>query len=283
MTRRILITGGTGSFGRAFAKWSLGNGASRVCIYSRGELAQAQMRQDMQDHQSLRWFIGDVRDRDRLRRAMEGCDTVVHAAALKRIEVGHYNPAEMVKTNVLGAMNVIEAAHDAGIVNVVMLSTDKAWQPISAYGQSKALAESLFLAANYARGRTGPRFSVIRYGNVWNSNGSVLPTWIALTAAGHQSVPITDRRCTRFFMHMRDAVAEVEGLLTVMDGGELRIPDYLPAYQLGDLADALGVATHEVGLPPHEKLHEGLRDGLTSDKASRMTVDELRAAIAGVE
>lgn len=279
----ILITGGTGSFGRAFVRHLVNRGLySRICVFSRGELAQAQLRQELKDHPALRWFVGDVRDRDRLRRAMEGCEVVVHAAALKRIEVGHYNPAEMVKTNVLGSMNVIEAAHDAAVRKVVFLSTDKAWQPISAYGQSKALAESLFIAANYTRGVIGPRFAVTRYGNVWNSAGSVLPTWRRLLEGGAGLVPVTDPNCTRFFMLMREAVDLVERTIETMDGGELVIPEGLRAYRLGDLADALGVETNVIGLPPHEKLHEGMRDGYTSDKAVRMTADELRGEIASV-
>lgn len=273
----VLITGGSGSFGQAFARRLLEIGSiERICIYSRGEHRQAEMRQAFGDETRLRFFIGDVRDRDRLRRAMEGCDTVVHAAALKRIEVGHYNPIEMVRTNVLGTVNVIEAAHDAAVRKVLMLSTDKAWQPVSAYGQSKALAESLVLAANYTRGVGGPAFAVTRYGNVWGSAGSVVPKWRSLIAAGAVSVPCTNRRCTRFFMTMREAIELVLSTLSTMQGGELVIPEELPAYQLDDLVSALHTHAIETGLPAHEKLHEGMRDGLTSDKARRMSVDELR-------
>lgn len=278
----ILITGGTGSFGRAFARRMLEVGRQRICIYSRGEHTQAAMRKELGDPPSLRWFIGDVRERDRLRRAMEGCEIVVHAAALKRIEVGAYNPIEMVKTNVLGAMNVIEAAQDAGVERVVMLSTDKAWQPISPYGQSKALAESLFLQANYSRGTFGPRFAVTRYGNVWASAGSVLPTWQAMIAAGAQRVPVTDPDCTRFFMTMDQAVDLVQRTIDNMQGGELVIPEDLPAYRLGDLAEALGVGMTVTGLPQWEKKHEGMMDGLTSDQARKLSVDELRGEIARV-
>ena len=275
----ILITGGTGSFGQAFARRALAEGVERVCIFSRGEHTQAAMRGALEEHPNLRWLIGDVRDRDRLRHAMRSCEVVVHAAALKRIEVGHYNPIEITKTNVGGAINVIEAAHDAGVKKVVALSSDKAFQPISAYGQSKALAESLFLAANYARGQHGPCFTATRYGNIFNSAGSVLPTWRRMRAEGRKAVPITDPECTRFFMTMRQAVDLVWNTLLTMEGGELVIPEDLPAYRLGDLAEALEVDTEVIGLPPHEKRHECMRDGLCSNNARKITVAELRGEI----
>ena len=269
----ILITGGTGSFGQAFTRRLLDDGAGRICIYSRGEHAQAEMRDRFRDDGRLRWFIGDVRDRDRLRRAMEGVYTVIHAAALKRIEVGVYCPAEMVKTNVHGAMNVIEAATDAHVRQVVALSSDKAYQPISPYGQTKALAESLFLAANETN---KPVFSVTRYGNVAGSSGSVIPIWRAAS-----SPTITDPDCTRFWMTMSEAVELVRDTVKTMKGGELVIPE-LPAYRLGDLAIAMNINPRVVGLEPWEKRHEGMRDGLTSDTARRMSVDELREALESV-
>ena len=279
----ILITGGTGSFGRAFARSCLRHHYKRVCIYSRSEHAQATMREDFGNDERLRFFIGDVRDCNRLERAMHEVDVVVHAAALKRIEVGHYNPEEMVKTNVLGALNVIEAARRADVARVVGLSSDKAWQPISPYGQSKAIAESLMLAADRTSGQWGPRFAVTRYGNVAGSAGSVIPKWRELLAAGATHVPVTDPECTRFYMTMQEAIGLVEVTIGVMKGGELMIPDYLPAYRLGDLAEAMGATMDVTGLQPWEKLHEGMRDDLTSDKARRMTVDELREALSSVE
>lgn len=269
----ILITGGTGSFGRAFARQMLDSGVGRVCIYSRGEHAQADMRAEFGDNERLRWFIGDVRDRDRLRRAMQGVYTVVHAAALKRIEVGHYNPIEMVKTNVQGAVNVIEAAADAGVHQVVALSSDKAYQPISAYGQTKALAESLFLAANATH---PPAFHVTRYGNVAGSAGSIIPLW--RSAADPK---ITDPDCTRFWMTMEEAVKLVVKTANEPPTGSPVIP-VLPAYRLGDLAEAMGVDPKVVGLNMWEKMHEGMRDGLTSDTARRMTMDDLRGALHAV-
>jgi UDP-N-acetylglucosamine 4,6-dehydratase len=275
----ILITGGSGTFGRAFARRMLDDGEyGRIIILSRGEHAQADMARCLSDDR-LRFFIGDVRDRDRLRRAFEGVDAVVHAAALKRIEVGQYNPAEMVKTNILGAMNVIEAATDAGVGRVVALSSDKAYQPVSPYGQSKALAETLFLNANNTRGQSGPIFAVTRYGNVAGSNGSVIPLWRDILKAS-DTVPVTDPDCTRFYMTIAEAVDLVARTLRNMTGGELAIPT-LPAFRLGDLAEAMGASAMDVrGLPPWEKRHEGMADGNTSDVARRMTVQELRERIA---
>lgn len=276
--KSILITGGSGSFGQAFTKRILRDKPERVIVLSRDEHKQAHMAQSINDDR-LRLFIGDVRDRDRLRRAFDGVDIVVHAAALKRIEVGHYCPSEMVQTNVIGAMNVIEAAMDAGVDKVVALSTDKAYQPVSAYGQSKALAESLFL--NAYRAKSGPRFAVTRYGNVWMSQGSVGPKWLALKAAGKTSVPVTSPDATRFFMRMGEAIDLVLQTIATMQGGELNIPS-LPAYRVGDLADAMGMKMEICGLPRWEKLAEGMADGNTSDLARRMSVGELREALTNV-
>ena len=280
---QVLITGGSGFFGQAMTKRLLAEpGVERICIYSRGEYAQAMMRQGTPDQDGkLRFFVGDVRDRDRLRRAMEGVDVVIHGAALKRIEVGFYDPSEMVKTNVLGAMNVIEAAHDAGVQKVVALSSDKAFEPVSAYGQSKALAETLFLAANNARGKSGPRFSCVRYGNVSGSTGSVIPKWRQLINTGKIVVPVTDPECTRFWMTADEATALVWDTINTMYGGELNIPT-LPAYRLGDLAEAMGVAMDISGLPEWEKRHEGMGPGNTSDVARRMTIDEIREGLRNV-
>lgn len=281
---RLLITGGTGFFGRAFTRRLMEVPSSTVCIFSRNEFNQYKFRSDIEmernnAHDRMRWFIGDVRDRDRLRRAMEGVDVVVHAAALKRIEVGHYNPEEMVKTNVHGTANVIEAAQDAGVKKVVFLSSDKAYQPVSAYGQSKALAESMILAANNIRGANGPLFAVTRYGNVAGSTGSVIPIWREMIAYGATVVPVTDPECTRFYMTETEAVDLVLNTINTMQGGELVIPETLPSYRLGDLAEAMGVGMNIIGLGSHEKRHEGMRDGLTSDVARRMIVDEIREAL----
>jgi len=279
----VLITGGTGAFGQAFATRMLSWGGKtvfgKIAILSRNEYRQFVMSQDLKKldpNARLRFFIGGVRERDRLVRAMEGMKVVIHAAALKRIEVGFYNPIEMVKTNVLGTMNVIDAAIDAGVEKVAFLSSDKAYQPISPYGHSKALAEALVLASNNtAGGKT--KFSVTRYGNVWRSTGSVVPVWESMIADGAKKVPVTDPDCTRFFMRMDEAVDLVLKAIKEMPNAPL-IPE-LPAYRLGDLAEAMGVDMEVNGLPAWEKKHESMGDGNSSDLARRMSVDELREAL----
>ena len=271
----ILVTGGTGTFGRAFARLV---GTDRLCIYSRGEHAQAAMRAEFAGDGRLRFFIGDVRDRARLRRAMEGVSIVVHAAALKRIEVCEYDPIEVVKTNVDGAVNVIEAATDAGVEKVVALSTDKACDPLNAYGASKLLAEKLFLAANNMHGARGPIFAVCRYGNVTGSAGSVIPKWREILKTT-DTVPVTDPDCTRFHMRIEQAVGLVCDTIETMKGGELNIPD-LPAYRLGDLAAAMGAKMNVTGLPAYEKKHESMAPGVSSDKARRMTICEIREELS---
>jgi UDP-N-acetylglucosamine 4,6-dehydratase len=281
--KSVLITGGSGAFGTAFVRHLLAmeDGPRRIAIYSRSEHRQAEMARELapdDPEQRLRFFVGDVRDRERLRRAMEDIQVVIHAAALKRIEVGWYNPLEVKKTNIDGAANVIEATHDAGVSKVVALSSDKAFEPISPYGTSKAFAESLFLAANNARGRSGPRFAIVRYGNVWNSTGSVVPTWRAILRTS-DTVPVTDPECTRFFMTMDEAVDLVLVTAETMKGGEINIPR-LPAYRLGDLAEAMGAKMEIRGLPEFEKRHESMAAGNSSDRARRMTVKELREALA---
>lgn len=272
-----LITGGTGSFGNAYARHLLSKGASRVVIFSRDEVKQAEMREAIPDDR-MRFFIGDVRDRDRLRKAFHGVDVVIHAAALKRIEVGQYNPDEMVKTNIMGAMNVIEAAREADVNKVIALSTDKAFQPISPYGQSKALAESLFMNANNSRGNSGPHFAVTRYGNVAFSRGSVIPKWKKIIEDG-LTLHITDPSCTRFWMVMEEACALVDKAIEEMPK-EVLIPD-LKAFTLRDLAQAMdaGNSWFTAGLPPWEKMHESLSDTLCSGTAPKIPVAELREII----
>lgn len=273
--RSILITGGTGTFGRAFVRKLLLTDIERICVLSREEHAQADMRAELKDER-VRFFIGDVRDRDRLRRAFEGNDVVVHAAALKRVEVSEYDPIEVARTNVDGAINVIEAAIDAGVEKVVGISSDKACAPVNAYGASKLLAEKLFLAANNMN--AGPIFAVCRYGNIWGSNGSVALKWKKMIQEGHGEVPVTDPDCTRFFMRIEEAADLVVRTIRVMKGGELMVPT-LPAYRLGDLAEAMNVDMNVIGLPPFEKMHESMIEGEPSDRARRMTMDELRGAV----
>ncbi len=277
----ILITGGTGFFGRGFVHAVLDQQLTeRVCVLSRDEYKQATMRAEFGNDPRLRFFVGDVRDAERLRRAMDGVELVVHAAALKRVEVGEYDSDEMVKTNVVGSMNVIQAATDAGVAKVVALSTDKACEPVNAYGASKLLAEKVFLAANNARGATGPRFAVCRYGNVAGSTGSVIPTWRRELAAGREVV-ITDPECTRFWMRLDEAVRLVLQTARTMKGGELAIPN-LPAYRLGDLAIALGAKFKRTRLGAGEKRHESMVPGATSEHARRMTITELKEVLQHV-
>ena len=251
----------------------------RIVVFSRGEHRQAEMRRELGDDARMRFFIGDVRDKDRLRRAMEGVELVIHAAALKRIEVGFYNPLEMLKTNIIGAANIVEAATDAKVRQVVALSTDKAYQPVSPYGTSKAFAESLFLAANNARGNHGPVFGVVRYGNVWGSTGSVVPIWRQILRAS-DTVPVTDPECTRFFMRMDEAIEFVRANIWYSSTAEPAIPT-LPAYRLGDLAEAMGAKMNIIGLPRYEKLHESMGPGNASNTARRMSVAELREVLHG--
>lgn len=271
--RSVLITGGTGFFGRAMTRRLLDDCmAERICIYSRDEYKQAVMRREFCDDKRLRFFIGSVRDAQRLKRAMSGVDLVIHAAALKRIEVGVSNPDEMVKTNVLGTQNVVDAAIDSG-ARAILLSTDKACEPVSAYGYSKALAEAIFMAA-------GQGFSITRYGNVANSTGSVIPTWRKMIADGANEITVTDPECTRFYMTEDQAVDLV--LQTAFDmPSEVVVPD-LPAYRLGDLADVMCSNWKITGLPPWEKRHESMTPGETSEHARRMSTQEIIEALENV-
>jgi UDP-N-acetylglucosamine 4,6-dehydratase/5-epimerase len=274
----ILITGGSGFLGQALVQRLFKDGHQRICIFSRGEYPQARMRSALNDDPRLRWFIGDVRDVERLERAMKSVDCVIHAAALKRIEVGAYCPDEMIKTNVLGSMNVIEAARRTGVRRLVLVSSDKAFEPVSPYGQSKAMAESLFLAANDPQ---GPHFSVVRYGNVAGSTGSVIPTWRELIAKD-VPVPITDPDCTRFWMTKEEAAKLVVDTLMSMQGGELAIPE-LPAFRLGDLAEAMGAEKlRHIGLQDWEKPHESMKAGNSSETARRLDLSELRERLKAV-
>jgi len=272
----ILVTGGSGFFGRACVERLLTSQAARICVYSRSEHVQARMRDELPDKR-LRLFIGDVRDQTRLERGMQGVDLVIHAAALKRVEVGEYDAGEMVKTNVIGAMNVIEAAQKAGVARVVALSTDKACEPVNCYGASKLAAEKLFLAANNSGGDHGPRFAVVRYGNVAGSTGSVIPTW-RRALEQDRLVEVRHPDATRFWMTVHHPVDLVLNTAATMVGGELVIPD-LPAYRLEDLAQAMGVRYAITGLRPGEKLAESMVPGKSSHFARRMSIEEIRAEL----
>lgn len=253
----ILITGGTGSFGKAFIAYALKHlNPGRLVIFSRDELKQYEVRQLFNDDPRLRWFIGDIRDERRLSRALHNVDYVVHAAALKQVDTAEYNPFEFIKTNVIGSQNVIEAAIDAGVKKVVALSTDKASSPINLYGASKLTADKLFITGNHYAAGYETRFAVVRYGNVMGSRGSVIPFFRKLHEEG-KPLPITDLRCTRFFITLPQAVQMVVGTFDLMQGGELLIPR-IPSMRVTDLAHAIapGAELIDVGLRPGEKLHE---------------------------
>ncbi len=253
----ILVTGGTGSFGKAFVRYALDNlDPHRLIVFSRDELKQYESRQLFQDDPRLRWFIGDVRDEHRLLRAMHGVDYVVHAAALKQVDTAEYNPFEFVKTNVMGSQNVIEAAIDTGVKQVVALSTDKASSPINLYGATKLTADKLFVSGNHYAAAYDTRFSVVRYGNVMGSRGSVIPFFRKLAEAG-EALPITDLRCTRFFITLPQAVQFVVDSFDKMRGGELYVPR-IPSMKIVDLAKAIApdATLRDVGLRAGEKLHE---------------------------
>jgi len=256
---RILLTGGTGSFGKAFIAETLKHfpDLRRLVVYSRDELKQWELQQQFpaDRYPQLRFFLGDVRDQDRLRRAMERVDTVVHAAALKQVPAAEYNPMEFVKTNVLGAENVIQACLDTSVKRVVALSTDKAAAPINLYGATKLCSDKLFIAGNNIKGRRDLRFSVVRYGNVMGSRGSVIPFF--LNAARSGTLPITDPAMTRFNISLAEGVAMVLWALEHALGGELFVPK-IPSYRITDVAEAIGpsCAKPVVGIRPGEKIHE---------------------------
>ncbi len=253
----LLITGGTGSFGNAFLKSVLEKrNPARVVIYSRDELKQYEMRLIYGDDPRVRFFIGDIRDRDRLKTALHGVDYVVHAAALKQVDTAEYNPMEYVKTNILGSENVLQASIDAGVKKVVALSTDKASSPVNLYGATKLTADKLFIAGNHYAAGYETRFSVVRYGNVMGSRGSVIPFFRNLAAKG-EPLPITDSRMTRFWITLPQAVDFVMDCFNDMAGGELYVPR-IPSMNVVDLAKAVSPDSElvEVGIRPGEKLHE---------------------------
>jgi UDP-N-acetylglucosamine 4,6-dehydratase/5-epimerase len=256
----ILVTGGTGSFGKAFVRDVLTrHKPARMIILSRDELKQYEMQQSAQfsEFADLRYFIGDVRDRDRLEMAMRGVDYVIHAAALKQVPAAEYNPFECIHTNVLGAENVVHAAIRNGVKNVIALSTDKAANPINLYGASKLASDKIFVAANHLGGPKGTRFAVVRYGNVIGSRGSVIPFFKKLLADGAGELPITHPEMTRFWITLQQGVDFVLSCLLQMQGGETFVPK-IPSMKIVDLANFLapGMPQKIVGVRPGEKLHE---------------------------
>ena len=273
--RSILVTGGTGSFGRRFVDTVLGAAKpSRLVVFSRDELKQYEMEQDLRELglplDTVRFFLGDVRDVERLEMAMKGIDTVIHAAALKQVPAAEYNPFECIHTNVLGAENVVRAAIRTGVKKVLALSTDKACSPINLYGASKLAADKIFIAANNLSGIKGCKFSIVRYGNVMGSRGSVVPFFRRLAEQGAKELPITSARMTRFWISLDQGVSFVISCVEKMSGGELFVPK-IPSLKVTDLALAIAPQLpHKiVGTRPGEKVHEFL---ITEDDA-RNTVE----------
>ena len=257
--KTILITGGTGSFGNYFTKYVLSHyKPKKIIIYSRDEYKQFQMRNRLIEHDSImRYFIGDVRDQARLRRALEGVDYIIHAAAMKQVPACEYNPHEAIKTNIQGAVNVIEAALDSGVKRVVALSTDKAVNPINLYGGTKLVSDKLFIAANAYSGLKDTRFTIVRYGNVAGSRGSVIPFFRDLVQAGETELPITDFEMTRIWISLEQGVQLVIKVLAEAKGGETFIAK-IPSFKITDLAKAIlpDCTLKEVGIREGEKLHE---------------------------
>ena len=285
MTKKIdsiLITGGTGSFGQAFVGAILRRSPKikRLVVYSRDELKQFEMAQKFPEtkYPGIRYFIGDVRDQDRLRRALEGIETVVHAAALKQVPAAEYNPIEFINTNVIGAENVVQACLDTRVQRVVALSTDKAAAPINLYGATKLCSDKLFVAANNIRGNHKIRFSVVRYGNVLGSRGSVVPFFVEMAKTG--VIPITDPAMTRFNISLREGVDMVLWALETALGGEVFVPK-IPSYRILDMAEAIGPGCKKkiVGIRPGEKIHEEMIT--TSDSYSTVDLGKFFAILHG--
>lgn len=257
--KTILITGGTGSFGKCFVKYVLTHyQPKKIIIYSRDEFKQWMMADEFKEYaEKLRFFIGDVRDVERLKRACEGVDYIIHAAALKQVPACEYNPNEAIKTNIHGAMNVIDAALDTGVHRVVALSTDKAVNPVNLYGGTKLVSDKLFVAANAYAGAKDINFSIVRYGNVAGSRGSVIPLFRKIIEEGKKELPVTDVRMTRFWISLNQGVELVIKALTEAGGGETFISK-IPSFKVTDLAEAMlpGCEIRETGIRPGEKLHE---------------------------
>ena len=276
----VLITGGTGSLGKALVSFLLNETkVRRIAIFSRDELKQHQMKIEFENNSRLRWFLGDIRDLERLKRALHGVDYVIHAAALKQVDTGEYNPGEFIKTNVLGSQNVIDASIDTGVKKVVALSTDKASSPINLYGATKLTADKLFIAANNYSISYGTSFAVVRYGNVMGSRGSVIPFWQDM-ARKNLPLPITDLEMTRFWISLEQAIRFVIDSFELMQGGELYVPR-IPSMKIVDLALAVApkAKLEEIGMRPGEKLHEEM---ISADDSRRTLILENRFVVTPV-
>ncbi|WP_174232645.1 UDP-N-acetylglucosamine 4,6-dehydratase (inverting) [Lysinibacillus halotolerans] len=254
--KTVLVTGGTGSFGKKFVRKALDSNVKKIIIFSRDELKQYEMKQEFDDSR-LRFFIGDVRDKERLYRAFDGVDIVIHAAAMKHVDACEYNPFEAIKTNIHGAQNIVEAAIDRGVEKVIALSTDKACSPVNLYGATKLASDKLFVAANAYVGDKKTRFSVVRYGNVVGSRGSVVPFFKKIRHTG--VLPVTDERMTRFWITLDQGVQFVLDNLERMHGGEIFVPK-IPSMKVVDLAKAIAPECEIkiIGIRPGEKLHEAM-------------------------
>lgn len=268
--KTVLITGGTGSFGKIFVEHCLKHvGPCKIIIFSRDEMKQWEMSKAYEEDQRVRFFIGDVRDKDRLKRALHGVDIVIHAAANKIVPIAEYNPFEAIKTNINGAMNLIDACLDSNVERVVALSTDKASSPINLYGATKLVSDKLFVSANSYSGKKGPKFSVVRYGNVMGSRGSVIPLFLQAKETG--ILPITDPEMTRFHISLEDAIRMVLWALENLQGGEIFVPK-IPSYKIMDLANAISPDCEKklTGIRAGEKIHEEMIN--VSDSCSTIDV-----------
>jgi len=278
----ILIVGGSGTLGNALVERFLANGRyTRIAVFSRDEFKQFNMRQRFNDDPRLRFLIGDCRNKERLQTAMEGVKDVVLCAAMKQVSTCEYSPFEVKLTNIDGAVNTIECAHNAGVDKCLYISSDKATAPRNLYGVSKLFAEKLFLAANNMYGKESTKYSICRYGNVWRSRGSLVPKWEEILKTS-DTVPVTDPNATRYFMKASEAVDLVLNTLRTMEGGEVAIPD-LPAFRIEDLVEAMGAKMKIIGMDLSvEKLHETMDEIIDSSQVHRMSVRELKNALKSV-
>lgn len=277
--KTVLITGGSGSFGTAFCKSVMDFAPKKLIIFSRDWLKQKDLREKLGSPFFMRWFIGDIRDKERLVRAMTGVDILIHAAAIKDLESCEYNPSECMLTNITGTQNVIDACIQNKVNKSILISTDKSVNPINTYGVSKAMAEKLWTNANKYAADDDIKFSVVRYGNVVGSSGSVVPKFQKMVDEGCETLPLTHKDTTRFWFEMRDAVSFVKECIESMKGGEIFIP-YLSSIRITDLITAFGKTPVEIGLRLNEKIHEELEPGYDSGSNKNfLSIDEIKESL----